>query len=158
MDLALAVLIALATFYAGAVTLLVVARTASVRAAPAAAARVAAVVGAAFLLMVLVAHVAYPATVALAVVLSFAAARRVLVDDLGPRRAAVTGAVAALLIGAAFLFVAYLAVLALIGALGVYRLLRLRLRTRPALVVMGGTLGGLLAAAAATFAAALATM
>jgi len=152
------ILIVLTALYAGAVTLLVVARNESMRAAPAAAARITAVVAGAFLLMVLLAHVAYPATVALAAVFSFLAARRALVDDLGFRNAGWVAAATAVLITAAFFLVSYLAVAALIGALGVYQLLRLRLRTRPALVVMGGTLGGLLAAAAAMFAAALATM
>jgi len=49
-------------------------------------------------------------------------------------------------------------VLALVGAAGVYLLLRLWLRTRPALLVMGGTLGGLLAASAFVFTVALSTM
>jgi hypothetical protein len=157
-DFSLAILIVLTALYAGAVTLLVVARKDSPRAALAAAARVMAVVAGTFLLMILLAHVAYPATAALAAVFSFLAARRALVDDLGLRNAGWAAAATAVVIAAAFLLVSYLAVMALIGALGVYQLLRLRLRTRPALVVMGGTLGGLLAAAAAMFAAALATM
>jgi hypothetical protein len=49
-------------------------------------------------------------------------------------------------------------VMALVGATGVYLVLRLRLRTRPALLVLGGTLGALLAASAGVFALALSGM
>jgi hypothetical protein len=48
--------------------------------------------------------------------------------------------------------------MALIGAAGVYLVLRLWLQTRPALLVMGGTLAGLLTASAGVFALALAGM
>ena len=48
--------------------------------------------------------------------------------------------------------------MALIGAAGVYLVLRLWLRTRPALLVMGGALGALLAASAGVFALALSSM
>jgi hypothetical protein len=157
-DLSLAILIALTILYTGAVTLLVVASRDSMPAARTAAARAAVVVAAAFLLMILLARVALPATMAVAAVFALLATRRALLDDLGPRTAAGVAIATAVGIGTAFFLFSYLAVMALIGALGVYQLLRLRLRTRPALVVTGGTLIGLLAAAAATFAVALATM
>jgi hypothetical protein len=49
-------------------------------------------------------------------------------------------------------------VMALIGAAGIYPVLRRRLRTRPALLVMGGALGTLLAGSAAAFVVALSSM
>jgi hypothetical protein len=81
-----------------------------------------------------------------------------LVRDLGRARAGQAAAAAGLVIGTAFALVSYLAVMALIGAAGVYVVLRLRLRIRPALLVMGGTLGTLLAGSAAVFAVALSSM
>jgi hypothetical protein len=108
--------------------------------------------------MVLLAHLTVAATVALVAVFTGAVAYLVLVRDLGRRRAVWAGVGAAVLISISFAFVSYLAVLAFLGAAGAYLLLRLWLRIRPALWVMGGTLGGLLAASAFVFAIALATM
>jgi hypothetical protein len=48
--------------------------------------------------------------------------------------------------------------MALIGAAGIYLVLRRWVRTRPALVVTGGALGTLLAGSAAAFAVALSGM
>jgi hypothetical protein len=78
--------------------------------------------------------------------------------DLGAARTRLVAAAAVLLIGASFAFVSYLAVMALVGAAGLYLVLRRWMRTRPALLVMGGALGGLLTASAAVFALALSTM
>jgi hypothetical protein len=78
--------------------------------------------------------------------------------DLGQGRAVVAAVAAAVLLTGCALFVSYLAVMAYIAAAGIYLVLGLRLRVGPALLVMGTALGGLLAASAAVFAIALASM
>ncbi|GAA0228317.1 hypothetical protein GCM10009539_12160 [Cryptosporangium japonicum] len=151
-------MIAATALYAGSVTVVAETRTTSRRAARTAGAGTAAVVAGVFLLMILLAHVAYPATWALGAAFAVVATHRTLRADLGARTAASTAVGVAALVAASFVFVSYLAPMALIGALGVYRLLRLGLTPRSALVAMGGSLSALLAAAAATFAVALSTM
>lgn len=80
-----------------------------------------------------------------------AVAYLVLNGDLGPRRAALAAVGAATVVTAGFLFVVYLAVIAFVVAIGVYLLVRVRLRIAPALVLMGTTLSGLLAASVLVF-------
>lgn len=156
-DISLGLMIAVTALYAGSVTFLSASRTNPRRALPVAASASAVVAGS-FLVLILVAHVAYPATVALAAGFAFLATHRTLRGDLGARNAAWSAAAVTLLITASFVFVSYLAPMALVGALGVYQLLRLGLSARSALVALGGSLSALLAAAGATFAVALATM
>lgn len=152
------IMIVLVALYAGVVAFVASIRPRGLeRAAVVGGVTVAAVTGS-FTAMILLAQVSLPATWVLAALFTGAVAHLVLLPDLGRARAALTAAGAALLIGAAFAFVSYLAVLAFVGAAGVYLLLRLGLRTRPALLVMGGTLGGLLAASGLVFAIALAGM
>jgi hypothetical protein len=157
-DLALVLLFVLAALYAGAVTSLVSLRERGVRRAASLGAAAAAGVAASLFLMVLLAHVTVAATLIVVVAFTCAVAYLVLVRDIGRQRATRTAAGAGALIGLSFVFVSYLAVLAFLGAAGVYLLLRLWMRTRPALLLMGGTLGGLLAASALVFALALSSM
>ncbi|MFF5226066.1 hypothetical protein [Dactylosporangium sp. NPDC000521] len=157
-DFALIALIALIAAYAGGVATVVRLRPAGARRALLEGAATTAGVAAAFALMLGLARVWLPGTVIVAALFAGAVLHITLVRDLGTRRAPVAAAAGGLLIGASFLFVSYLAVMALIGAAGVYLVLRLWLRTRPALLVLGGTLGALLTAAAGVFAVALATM
>ncbi|WP_157017642.1 hypothetical protein [Cryptosporangium arvum] len=158
MDSFLAVVFGLAALYAGGVIFVVSAGRQGPQRAAANGAGAAAGVAAALVLMVLLAHVAVAALVAAVVLFSGAIAYFVLVRDIGRRPAALTAVGAAALISLSFLLVSYLAVLAFIGAAGIYLLLRLWVRTRPALLVMGGTLSGLLAASGVVFAVALSTM
>jgi hypothetical protein len=157
-DLSLVVLLVVAALYSGAVTALVVPRHQGPRRAVASGIAVAAGVAASLFAMILLARVTVAATVAAEVVFAGAVTYLVLVRDVGRRRAALAGIGAAALLGLSFAFVSYLAVLALIGSAGGYLLLRLGLRTRPALLVTGGTLGGLLAASAVVFGVALSGM
>jgi len=150
MDLSLAVLIALAAGYAGV--------TAGVSHGFAKGAGAAAGIAAYFALMLGLARVWLPGTFVVAAAGAAAIAYLTLAADLGRARARAAAAVAGLVIGAAFVLVSYLAVLALIGAAGLYPVLRRWLRTRPALLVMGGALGTLLAGSAAVFAVALSSM
>jgi hypothetical protein len=149
-DISLAVLIVLTAGYAGAVTWFV--RGFATGAAAAAG------VLATFALMLGLARVWLPGTILVAALTAGAIAYRTLARDLGRTRAAVAATAAGLVVGAAFAFVSYLAVMALIGAAGVYPVVRRRLRTRPALLVLGGTLGTLLVGSAAAFVVALSSM
>jgi hypothetical protein len=157
-DFALVALIALIAAYSGAVAAIVRLRPAGPARALLEGAGAAAGVAASFALMLVLARVLLPGTVIVAALLAAGVLYGALLRDLGPRRAGGTAAAGGLLIGASFLFVSYLAVMALIGAAGVYLMLRLWLRTRPALLVMGGALGALLAASAGVFALALSSM
>ena len=150
MDLSLAILIVLAAGFAGAAVGL---SHGFARGAVAAIG-----VAAGFALMLGLARVWLPGTFLVAAAQAAAITYLTLVRDLGRARAGQAAATAGLVIGAAFALVSYLAVMALIGAAGVYVVLRLRLRIRPALLVMGGTLGTLLAGSAAVFAIALSSM
>lgn len=150
MDSSLVILIVLVAGYAGAVTLL----TRGIRAGVVTAAGVLA----AFVLMPLLARVWLPGTYAVAVLFAAAVTFLTLAGDLGRSRATVVAAATALFVGAAFVVVSYLALMALVGAAGVYLVMRRWLRTRPALLVMGGALGTLLAGSVAVFAIALSNM
>lgn len=157
-DFALVALIALAAGYAGGVVALVRLRAAGLARAVLEGLAAAAGVAASFALMLVLARVWLPGTIIVAALLAGGVLYGVLQRDLGPARAAGTAALGGLLIGVSFLFVSYLAVMALIGAGGVYLVLRLWLRIRPALLVMGGALGALLAASLGIFALALSSM
>jgi len=157
-DFTLVALIALIAAHAGGVAAIVRLRPAGPARALLEGAGTAAGVAASFALMLVLAHVWLPGTVIVAALLAGGVLYGTLLRDLGPSRAGGLAAAGGLLIGASFLLVSYLAVMALIGAAGVYLVLRLWLRTRPALLVMGGTLGALLAASAGAFALALSTM
>jgi hypothetical protein len=158
MDSSLALMIGLAACYAGAVSLPVLIRRLDVqRAVPAAAGVVAGVV-LSFLLMLLLARVHLGLTEVVVLLFVGVAAYLALRPDLGQRGTLWTAAGVSALIGVAFIFISYLAVLAFIGAAGLYVVLRLFLRIRPALLVMGGTLCCLLAGSAALFAVALSNM
>ena len=157
-DIALVALIALIAAYAGGVAAVVRLRPAGPARALLDGAGAAAGVAASFALMLALARVWLPGTVIVAALLAGGVLHATLLRDLGPARAGGLAAAGGLLIGASFLFVSYLAVMALIGAAGVYLVLRLWLRTRPALLVMGGALGALLTASAGVFALALSGM
>jgi hypothetical protein len=158
MDSSLAILIAGTALFAGAAAYPMLRRDLGRRRAGLACLAAAAAVAATFLLMLGLAAIALPATVAVAALFSGAVAYLVLRRDLGRRRAAPAAAGAALVVAACFLFVVYLAVIAFVAAAGAYLLLRTRLRIGPALILMGSTLSGLLAAAGVAFWAALASM
>jgi hypothetical protein len=157
-DFALIALIALIAGYAGGVAAIVRLRPVGPAQALLEGLGAAAGVAASFALMLGLARVWLPGTIIVAALLAGGVLFFTLVRDLGTARAGGTAAAGGLLIGASFLFVSYLAVMALIGAAGVYLVLRLWLRTRPALLVMGGALGALLAASAGVFALALSGM
>lgn len=150
MDLSLAVLIVLVAGYAGAIVRL------THGLAKGAATAVAVLAG--FGLMLGLARVWLPGTFVVALASAAAITYLTLVADLGRSRAGRVAVAGGLVIGAAFAFVSYLALMALIGAAGIYLVLRRRLRVRPALLVMGGALGTLLAGSAAMFAVALSSM
>ncbi|WP_433606244.1 hypothetical protein ACQP2P_29530 [Dactylosporangium sp. CA-139114] len=158
MDIALALLIGLIAVYAGGVAALVLRRPLGPARALTAGAGTAAGVVAAFALMLLFAHVWFPGTLIVVALFAGAVAYLTLLRDLGGAKAGPAALLGALLTCGSFVFVSYLAVMAVLGAAGVYLVLRQWLRMRPALLLMGGTLGGLLAASAAVFAAALANM
>lgn len=157
-DFALVALIVLVAGYAGGVVATVRLRAAGPARALLEAAAAAGGVAASFALMLVVARVWLPGTVIAAALLAGSVLYLTLARDLGPGRAGIAAAAGGVLIGLSFLVVSYLAVMALIGAAGLYLVLRLWLRTRPALLVMGGSLGALLAASAGVFALALASM
>ncbi|MFG1606776.1 hypothetical protein [Actinoplanes sp. NPDC049265] len=158
MDSSLALMIGLAACYAGATSLPALVRRLGLQRAVAAGVGVVAAVVLAFALMLLLARVHVGATAVVVLLFTGAAAYLVLRPDLDQRAATGTAIGVAVVIGAAFVFVSYLAVMAFIGAAGVYLLLRLFLRIRPALLVMGGTMCCLLAASGAVFAVALSNM
>ena len=157
-DFALVALIALIAAYAGGVWLIVRLRPAGVARALVEGVGVATGVAASFALMLVLARVWLPGTIIVAALLAGGVLYGTVLRDVGPARAGGAAVAGGLLIAASFMFVSYLAVMALIGAAGVYLVLRLWLRTRPALVVMGGTLGVLLTASAGLFALALSGM
>jgi hypothetical protein len=150
-DSSLAILIGGTAIFAGAVAYLVRLRDLGRRRAGLVAAAAATAVTASFLLMLYLATVAAPAVVGLVALLTGAVAYLVFLRDLGRWRAALAAAGAAVVVAASFLFVVYLAVIAFIAAAGVYLLVRLRLRINAALILMGTTLSGLLAASALVF-------
>jgi hypothetical protein len=158
-DFALVALIALIAAYAGGVWIIVRLRPAGPARALTEGTGAAAGVATSFALMLVLARVWLPGTIIVAALLAGGVLYGTLLRDVGPARAGGTAVAGGLLIAASFVFVSYLAVMALIGAAGVYLVLRLWLQqTRPALLVMGGTLAGLLTASAGVFALALAGM
>jgi hypothetical protein len=157
-DFALVALIALIAAYAGGIVTIVRLRPAGLGRALIEGVGMAAGVAASFALMLVLARVWLPATIIVAALFAGCVLYGTLLRDLGAARAGGTAAAGGLLIGASFLFVSYLAVMALIGAAGVYLVIRLWMRTRPALLVMCGALGALLAASVGAFALALSNM
>ncbi|MDG4786764.1 hypothetical protein O7626_12615 [Micromonospora sp. WMMD1102] len=151
MDSSLAILIGGTAVCAGAVAYLVLLRDLGLRRAVGAGAGVTIGVTASFLLMLYLATLAIPAVLAFVAVFAAAVGYPVFRRDLGPQRAALAAAGSAAVVTASFLFVVYLAVIAFIAAVGVYLLLRDRIRIAPALILTGTTLGGLLAASALVF-------
>jgi hypothetical protein len=157
-DFTLIALIALVAVYAGGVVTMVRLRPRGPARAVLEGIGVAVGIAASFALMLVLARVWLPGTVIVAALLAGGVLYGTLARDLGAMRAGGTAAVGGLLIAASFLFVSYLAVTAMIGAAGVYLVLRLWLRTRPALLLMGGALGVLLASSAGVFVLALSSM
>lgn len=155
MESSLAILVGGTAAFAGTVAHLVLRRGLGPRRAAVAAVGAATAVAANFLLMLYLATVALPAGVGLVALSSSAVAYLVFLRDLGRRRAALAAAGTATVVTASFLFVVYLAVIAFIAAIGAYLLLRTRLRIGPAIILMGTTLSGLLAAFALVFWASL---
>lgn len=155
MDLALAVLIGGTAAYAGGVGAVKAGRARAL----AVGAAVAAAVAAGFVLMVVIANAGVDLWAYVPVpFLVGAATFLVLRDDVGSRRAWGAAAGLGLLIGAATLYVSYLAPMAFVGAAGVYVVLRRWLPVRVSLLVMAAALGSLLLLAAAAFGLALASM
>jgi hypothetical protein len=115
------------------------------------AAGTAVAVAASFLLMLYLATVNLVATVAFVLLAAGAVAYLVLRPDLGARKGALAATGIALTVAASFLFVLYLAVIAFIAAIGVYVLLRSRVKIKSAIILAGTALSGLLAAAALAF-------
>jgi hypothetical protein len=158
MDISLAILFVVAALYSGGVTFLMFVVRHGLRPAVTAGTIAAAGIAAALFLIVLLAQVSLVAAGAAVLLLVGTVAYLALVRDLDRRRAVPAAVAVAVAIGLSFAFVSYLGVLAFLGATGFYLLLRLRLQTRPALLVTGGALGGLLAASGAIFAVALSGM
>jgi len=154
-DSSFAILIGGTAVFAGIVAYVVLLRDLGPRRAALAAAGAATAVTASFLVTVLLATVSLPVAIGFVALLSGAVAYLVFRRDLGTRRAALAAAGAATVVTASFLFVVHLAVVAFICATGVYLLLRMRLRISQSIVLMGTTLGGLLAASALAFWASL---
>src|SRR5689334_18204205 len=127
-DLALVALIALLASYAGGVTAIVRLRPAGPARALLDGVGAAVGVAASFALLLVLARVWLPGTIIVAVLLAGGVLYGTLLRDLGPARAGAIAAGGGLLIGASFLFVSHLAVMALIGAAGVYLVLRLWLQ------------------------------
>ncbi|MEO3745353.1 hypothetical protein [Plantactinospora sp. B5E13] len=155
MDSSLVILVGGTALFAGAVAYLGLLRDLGRRRAGWAAAGATAAVAVLFALMIYLAHLALPAVLGVVALSSGALAYLVLQRDLGRRRAVLAAVGAAAVVTASFLLVLYLAVIAFIGAVGVYLVARTRLRTAPALAFMGSTLGGLLAASVLVFWASL---
>ncbi|MFI5938353.1 hypothetical protein [Actinoplanes sp. NPDC051494] len=151
MDLTLAILLAGATVYAGGVAYVRSAQARGACGALTVAAGAALGVGTSLVLMVALAQVSTLAGLAAVALFAAAGIYLTFARDLGRRQAAWSAAAAAVVITICFLLVSYLAVLSLIGATGVYLVLRGRLRVGQALLAMGTTFGGLIAAAAAVF-------
>lgn len=151
MDSSLALLIGLTAIFMGGVAHRVARRDPGPRRAGLVAAAAAVATAASFLLMIYLAGLALPATMALLAVLSGAVTYLAFRRDLGPKRAALAATGAAVFVTACFLFVLYLAVIAFVAAIGVYLLVRDRLRIKGALILAGTTLSGLLAAAVLAF-------
>ncbi len=78
--------------------------------------------------------------------------------DIGPGRAALAAVIAAVLVGGAFVFVLYLAVLAFAAAVVAYLAARRRLPTGGAMLAAGVVFAGVTAAAVVAFSLALSTM
>jgi hypothetical protein len=150
-DSSLAVLIGGTAVFAGTVAHLLVRRDHDPRRAAVAAAVTAAAVTASFLLTLFLATVALPAALAFVALAGGAVAYLAFRPDLGERRAALAATGAAGVVTASFLLVVYLGVIAYIVAIGTYLLLRPRLRVGPAMILMGTTLSGLLAASGLAF-------
>ncbi|MDG4781858.1 hypothetical protein O7614_19565 [Micromonospora sp. WMMD961] len=151
MDLNLMIFIGGAVVFGGAVAYLVLLRERGAQRAALAAVGVATALAASFLLMLMLARLALPAALGFVALFSGAVTYLVLRRELGARWAALLAAGATMVITASALFLVYLAVIAFVVAIGVFLLLRIRLRLAPALVLMGGTLGGLLATSAGAF-------
>ena len=151
MDLNLMIFIGGAVVFGGAVAYLVLLRERGAQRAALAAVGVAAALAASFLLMLMLARFALPAALGFVALFSGAVTYLAFRRELGARWAALLAAGATIVITASALFVVYLAVIAFIVAIGVYLLLRVRLRLLPALLLTGGTLGGLLVASAGAF-------
>ena len=158
MDLSLAILFIVAALYSGGVTFLTLLARRGFRPAATAGAGATAGIAAALFLIVLLAQASVAAAAVGVLLLVGAVTYLALARDLDRRKTVSVAIAAAALIGLSFAFVSYLGVLAFLGATGAYLLLRLRLRTRPALLVTGGALGCLLAASGAIFAVALSSM
>ncbi|WP_127504546.1 hypothetical protein [Actinoplanes solisilvae] len=99
-----------------------------------------------------------PGAVAVVVLFAVAATYLTVYADLRRDHAWLIAGAAGLIIGVSFVFVSYLAVLALIGATGLYLVLRRWVQKRWAMTIMGGALAGLLAASAGVFLVALSAM
>ncbi|GIG88169.1 hypothetical protein [Plantactinospora endophytica] len=151
MDSSLAILIGGTAVFAGAVGYLVLLRDLGTRRAGLAGAGTAAAVAASFLFMLYLATLALPALLGFVALSSGVVGYLVLRRDLGTRRGVLAAAGSAAVVTASFLLVVYLAVIAFIAAVGVYLLLRTRVRIAPALVLTGTTLSGLLAASVLVF-------
>lgn len=141
MDSSLAILIGITAAFAGAVAYYVLRELGARRPGPVAAGTAAAV-AASFLLMLYLATISLVATVVFVLLAAGAVAYLVLRRDLGARKGALAAAGIALTVAASFLFVLYLAVIAFIAAIGVYFLLRSRVKIKAAIILAGTTLAG----------------
>lgn len=157
-DSSLAVLIGLTALGAGAVGFATQVRPRGRDRALLAGAGLALAIVAAFALMIALADVSLFATYGFAGLAGGVAAYLLLRADLGRNRAVAAAIGIGLLMTATSLFASYLAVMAFIGALAVYALIRTRVRVVPALIVTGTTLSGLLAGAVLIFLIALQSM
>ncbi|GIF63420.1 hypothetical protein Ais01nite_14550 [Asanoa ishikariensis] len=151
MDSALAIVIGGTGIFAATVAYLVTLGDHGRQRAALAAAGAAVAVAVGFLLMLLMAEVSVLATTGLLALLAGAVAYRVFLRDLGRRRAMLATAGATAVVTASFVLVVYLAFVAFVAAVGVYLLVRVRLRISAALVLASTTLSGLLATAALAF-------
>jgi hypothetical protein len=162
-DIALIALMAFAAIFAGGVVAVINLRPSGVAKAALAGLGSAVGVAGAFALMLVGANleptaVGMPIMFTVGALFAAAVVYLTLRRDLHRAKAAAVAIAVAAVVTASMVFVSYLAIFSLIGAAGIYLLLRLKLRIRPAMLVMGGALGCLLTASAAVFVAALASM
>lgn len=158
MDFFLVLLICATAGYAGAVVSIVRLRERGMARALQEGAVAATGVAASFFLMVALAHLTVFASVAASAVFVGVVTYLAVARDLSPAWRPWVTVGLTVLVTAVSLFASYLALMAFVGAAGVYRLVRLRLRTGPSLVFMGTSLGVLMAGAVGMFLVALSQM
>ena len=158
MDSSLAFMITFVALYAGAVAFLVLRKQLDTMRSVLAGIFTVIVVAASFQLMVSLANVTLWAMYATVALFIATVTYLAFVRDLDTKWTVTLTIGAAVFVTLASVVVSYLAVMAYIGAVGIYLVLRMWVRVRSALIVMGTALSGFLALSVAVFLAALAAM